>query len=79
MLREVAEFGVGTAVLDSELDGSYDVGVAGVELLLGRALDAGVRLEAELPPEEIKYSVVIGNYVFQDFQYERRIPGISFP
>ena len=74
MLREVVEFGVGTAVLDSELDGSLDLGVAGVELLLGRALDEGVRLEAELPPEEIKYSVVIGNYVFQDFQYERRIP-----
>ena len=43
-------------------------------------LDEGVRLgmllllEAEPAPDEIKYSIVIGNDVFQDFQNKRRIP-----
>ena len=78
MLREEVEFGVGTVMLHSELDGSVDLGVAGVGLIVDRAV--GVRLgmllllEAEPAPEEFKYSIVTGNYVFQYFQYERTIP-----
>ena len=67
MLREELEFSVGTAVLDSELDGSVDLGVAGVGLIVDWAFDEGVHLgmllllEAEAAPEEIKYSIVIVN------------------
>lgn len=67
LFREEVEFGVGTAVLDSELVGWVDLGVAGVGLIVDRALDEVVRLglllllEAEPAPEEIKYSIVIGN------------------
>lgn len=51
-----------------EVDSTLDDG--SVDLEVDGALDGGVRvgtlLLEELAPEEIEYSVVIGNYIFQE-------------
>ena len=74
MFTEEVELGIGTAVLPSELNGSVDLGVPRVGLILDQVLDEGVclgmllLLEAKPAPDEIKYSIVIGNDVFRIFR-----------